>query len=70
MGGVHTLPTGQPLGSNTSNAERTFYSQAGVGLGYSLSPAVRAITNWNTGLGHFSATPGSQFTVGVSLHYR
>ncbi|MGY3091258.1 hypothetical protein ACVWYF_004324 [Hymenobacter sp. UYAg731] len=69
MGGVHTLPTGIPFSSETSNADRTAYSQAGLGVGYMISPAVRAISNWNTGLGRASATPGSQFTVGVSLHY-
>lgn len=69
MGGVHALPTGLPFSPETSNADRTAFSQAGLGVGYALSPAVRAISNWNTGLGRFSATPGSQFTVGVSLHY-
>lgn len=69
MGGVHALPTGVPFSPETSCANRTAYSQASLGLGYSISPTVRAISNWNTGLGRFSATPGSQFAVGVRLHY-
>ncbi|MEL5995239.1 hypothetical protein [Hymenobacter segetis] len=68
-GGVHMLPTGIPFSAETSNADRTAYSQAGLGLGYTISPAVRAISCWSTGLGRFSATPGRQFTVGVSLYY-
>ena len=68
-GGVRTVPTGQPLGPNASNAERTAFSQAGLGLGYTLSEAVRAITNWNAGLGPTSVSPGNQFTVGVTWRH-
>lgn len=67
MGGVRVLPTGQPLTPATSRAEREAYSLAGLGLSYSVSPAVRATTNWATGLGPNTVAPGSQFTLGVSL---
>ncbi len=54
-----------PLTAAASNADRTVYSLAGLGLGYTVSPAVRAATNWTTGLGPGTVSPGSQFTVGV-----
>lgn len=69
MGGVRTLPTGRPLTPATSNADRTAYSLAGLGVGYTLSPSARAITNWTTGLGPYTVSRGSQFTVGVALRY-
>lgn len=69
LGGVRTLPTGLPLGPQTSSADRTAYALAGLGLGYRLSPTVRALTNWNRGLGPSPVSPGSQFTVGLALHY-
>ena len=67
MGGVRTLPAGLPLTPATSSADREVYSLAGLGLSYGLSPAVRATTNWTTGLGPYTVSPGSQFTVGLSL---
>lgn len=67
MGGVRTLPAGLPLTLATSSADRTAYSLAGLGLSYGLSPAVRATTNWTTGIGPNTVSPGSQFTVGLSL---
>jgi hypothetical protein len=69
MGGVQTVPTGLPLTAETSAADRNAFSQAGLGVGYRLTPAVRAVTNWKTGLGQNSVSPGSQFTVGVALRY-
>ena len=69
MGEVRTLPTGVPLTPATSNADRTAYSLAGLGVGYTLSPSLRAITNWATGLGPYTVSPGSQFTVGVAWRY-
>lgn len=69
MGGLQTVPTGLPLTAETSTADRNAFSQAGLGVGYRLSPAVRAVTNWKTGLGQSSVSPGSQFTVGVALRY-
>lgn len=69
MGGVRTVPTGRPLDAETSNADRTAFSQAGLGLGYVLSPAVRAISSWTTGLGPNTVSPGSQFIVGVAWRY-
>jgi hypothetical protein len=69
MGGVRTVATGLPLTAETSRADRTAFSQAGLGLGYMVSPTLRAVTNWNTGLGAASVSRGSQFTVGVALRY-
>jgi hypothetical protein len=68
-GGVNTVATGLPLTTEASNSARTSFSQAGLGLGYTLSPAVRAITSWRRGLGTANVSPGSQFTVGVALRY-
>ena len=48
----------------------TAYSLAGLGLGYGVSPSVRAISNWATGLGPYTVLPGNQFTVGVALRYQ
>ena len=69
MGGVRTVPTGVLLTPETSAGDRNSFSQAGVGLGYMLSPALRAVSNWNTGLGRYNVSPGSQFTLGIALRY-
>ena len=66
MGGVHATPSAYLPMPETSNAERSAFSQAGVGIGYMVSPSLRAISNWNTGLNSTSVSPGSQFTVGIS----
>ena len=69
MGGVQLVPTGLPLTPETSAADRTSFSQAGVGVGYRLSPTLRATSNWNTGLGRYNVSPGSQFTLGIAVRY-
>lgn len=69
MGGVQLVPTGLPLTPETSAADRTSFSQAGVGVGYMLSPTLRAISNWHTGLGRYNVSPGSQFTLGIAVRY-
>lgn len=69
MGGVRVVPTGVLITPETSAGDRNSFSQAGVGLGYMLSPALRAVSNWNTGLGRYNVLPGSQFTLGVAVRY-
>ena len=69
MGSYLTVPTGLPLIAITGSTDRNSFSQAGVGVGYMLTHSLRAITNWKTGLGQSSVSPGSQFTVGVALRY-
>ena len=69
MGGVQQLPTGVLLTPETSAGDRTSFSQAGVGVGYMLSPTLRATSNWNTGLGRYNVSPGSQFTLGIAVRY-
>ena len=63
------VPAGRPLTPETSAADRTLFSQAGVGVGYTLSPTLRATSNWNTGLGRYNVSPGSQFTLGIAVRY-
>ncbi|WP_210522143.1 hypothetical protein [Hymenobacter terricola] len=69
MGGVQMVPTGLLLTPETSAGDRTSFSQAGVGVGYTLSPTLRATSNWNTGLGRYNVSPGSQFTLGIAVRY-
>ena len=69
MGGVQQVPTGLLLTPETSAADRRSFSQAGVGVGYMVSPRLRAISNWNAGLGRYNVSPGNQFTVGIAVRY-
>ncbi len=68
-GGVQVLPTGLLFTPETSAADRSSFSQARIGVGYMLSAKLRAISNWNAGLGRYNVSPGNQFTVGIAVRY-
>jgi hypothetical protein len=68
-GGVHAVPSAYLPTPETSNAERSAFSQAGLGLGYAVSPSLRAISSWHTGLNTTSVSRGSQFTLGVAWRH-
>ena len=69
MGGVQMLPTGLLFTPDTSAADRNSFSQARVGVGYMVSARLRAISNWNAGLGRYNVSPGNQFTLGIAVRY-
>lgn len=68
-----SLPTGladrpdRPAGS--LQARNSAYTLVGAGASYRLSHTLRATTNWATGVSRYSVSPGSQFTLGLSVKY-